>query len=336
MPNKKVLLVFRKAHKGNYSIEKVYHAVYRCLKEDTKSILEYKELTLRRTYDFFQFIRCFFGSLVSKTHIVHITGGCNYMVMAFPFKKRVLTIHDLYHYQQLKGLKGIIYNLFFYRLPIRFSHKIVAVSNETKNQLLRYFNHVNDKITVIHNPLTVPEKEIKTRERIFSKERPVQVLQIGNKPLKNYRRFIEATKSLNLHYHFVHSKTEAIQALIAQHDIHERSNVYSNLGEEQLYGLYHKTDVLYFASEAEGFGLPVIEAQAFGIPVITSKLAPLKNIGTGALFVNPLNISEIKNAFENLYEPGFIKRKIAEGKENSRRYILKKTSNNYSHLYKNL
>ena len=51
------------------------------------------------------------------------------MILAFPFKQRILTIHDVYHFKKFKGIKGLLYDLFYFYLPIYFSHKIVAVSD---------------------------------------------------------------------------------------------------------------------------------------------------------------------------------------------------------------
>ena len=336
MSNKKVLFVFRKPNKGNYSIERVYHSIFNKLKSKTDIGFDYRKMTLKHNYDLFCFLNCFLDSLFAKKYVVHITGGCNYMVMAFPFKKRILTIHDLYHYRRFKGVKGAIYNLFYYKFPISFSHKIVAVSENTKNELLQNFKNIEKKVVVIENPLVIPKEKISMRERNFSENQTLHILQIGDKPLKNYERLIEATKDLNGYYHFVHSQINTIQLLIKKHGIENRSEVYSDLSDEQLYQLYNRVDVLFFASEAEGFGLPIIEAQSFGVPIITSNTEPFKSIGKGSLFVNPQSVSEIKDAFRKLYGNDIVKNRIAEGKKNGERFTLKEITAKYDQLYAQL
>ncbi len=336
MSNRKVLFVFRKPNRGNYSIERVYHTIFNQLKSKTDTGFDYKKMTLKHNYDFFCFLSCFLASLFAKKYVVHITGGCNYMVMAFPLKKRILTIHDLYHYRRFKGIKGAIYNLFYYKFPISFSHKIVAVSDNTKKELIQNFKNIEKKIVVIENPLVIPKEKISKRERFFSEDQTMHILQIGDKPLKNYERLIEATKDLNVYYHFVHSQTKTIQLLIKQHGIENKSVVYSNLSDEQLYQLYNRVDVLFFVSEAEGFGLPLIEAQSFGVPIITSNIEPFKSIGKGSLFVNPQSVSEIKDAFRKLYGNDIVKNRIAEGKKNGERFTLKEITAKYDQLYAQL
>tara|TARA_R100001369_G_scaffold92814_1_gene140086 strand:+ start:6176 stop:7186 length:1011 start_codon:yes stop_codon:yes gene_type:complete len=333
MSNRKVLFVFRKPNRGNYSIERVYHTIFNRLKSKTDTGFDYKKMTLKHNYDFFCFLNYFLASLFAKKYVVHITGGCNYMVMAFPLKKRILTIHDLYHYRRFKGIKGAIYDLFYYKFPITFSHKIVVVSDNTKKELIQHFKNIEQKVVVIENPLVIPKEKISKRERFFSEDQTMHILQIGDKPLKNYERLIEATKDLNTYYHFVHSQTKTIQHLIKQHGIENRSEIYSNLNDEQLYQLYNRVDVLFFASEAEGFGLPLIEAQSFGVPIITSNIEPFKSIGKGSLFVNPQSVSEIKDAFRKLYGNDIVKNRIAEGKKNGKRFTLKEIIAKYDQLY---
>ncbi len=302
MKTKKIIFVFRKPNKGNFSIEKVYNEIYKNLQSKASSFFAFQKISLKYNYDFITFISCFFKALFSKKYIVHFTGGCHYMLLAFPFKQRILTIHDIYHFKNFKGIKGWFYDLFYICLPVYFSHKIVAVSNHTKKQLLKKLSVAEEKIEVIPNPLLIPQEKIKIRKRHFSKKIPLKILQIGDKPLKNYKRLIDATLNLNVCYNFVHSNPIRIELFIKNYKIEQCSTVYSNLSDEDMYEQYHENDVLFYASEAEGFGLPIIEAQAFGLPVITSNIAPMNKIGKGSILVNPFSIEDITRGFNELFE----------------------------------
>lgn len=336
MKAKKILFVFRKPNKGNYSIEKVYHLIFKSLQNRNEPHFSFNKITLRYTYDFVAFISYFIKSLVIKKHIVHITGGCHYMTLAFPFKQRILTIHDVYHFKKFKGIKGVLYDLFYFYLPIYFSHKIVVVSKYTKEQLLKFISIPKDKIEVINNPLVIPEGKIKRRERSFSKENPIKILQIGDKPLKNYKRLIEATLELNVQYNFVHSKPYHILKLIDIYKINDRAKVFSNLSEDELYLQYQENDVLYFASEEEGFGLPIIEAQAFGMPVITSNIPPMNDFLEGSILVDPLNIDAIMKGFDTLYNTSVIENKVNISNNNDKKYTINNVVDLYIELYKKM
>ncbi|HBY69872.1 MAG TPA: glycosyltransferase family 1 protein, partial [Flavobacteriaceae bacterium] len=72
------------------------------------------------------------------------------------------------------------------------------------------------------------------------------------------------------------------------------------------------------------------------VPVVTSNIEPFKSIGRGALFVNPYSVTEIKKAFSKLYDSEFVKNKISEDKENSKRFALKEITTKYDQLYAQL
>ena len=330
----KILLIFRKPNKGNFSIEKVYESIFNGMKAlpDSPNV---KRKTLQRNYDIVAFVFSFLGSLFSKKYIVHITGGCNYMILAFPFKKRVLTIHDLFHFKKNKSIKGYIYDILYYHLPVRFSNEIIVVSENTKQEMLKHFPINKNKITVINNPLVIASEHINYRERKFNESIPISILQIGDKPLKNYHRLIEATKDLNVHYNFVHANDDVITKLIKDHGLKERASVYKGITDKELYNLYDKSDVLFFASEAEGFGLPIIEAQAYGLQVITSNRAPMNAVGKGAILVDPLNVNAIKNGFLSLYNDTLIQESSIIAKQNVSIYELDNIVEAYINFYKN-
>lgn len=69
-----------------------------------------------------------------------------------------------------------------------------------------------------------------------------------------------------------------------------RSSVFQvqNLSREQLAGLYHRAAAVLVPSEAEGFGLPLIEALACGAVVVASNLPVLREVGAAAALYCPV------------------------------------------------
>jgi glycosyltransferase involved in cell wall biosynthesis len=60
------------------------------------------------------------------------------------------------------------------------------------------------------------------------------------------------------------------------------------LDRATLAGLYRKARAVLVTSEAEGFGLPVIEAMACGTPVVASELPVLREVGGNAIRYAPV------------------------------------------------
>jgi glycosyltransferase involved in cell wall biosynthesis len=59
---------------------------------------------------------------------------------------------------------------------------------------------------------------------------------------------------------------------------------------------YKSSDLLYFASTKEGFGLPILEAQSLVIPVITSNTTAMPFVaGEGALIIDPYSVDSIRD-----------------------------------------
>lgn len=332
----KIIYVFRKSNNGNFSIEKVYNSIHRNLEKRKDNTFSFDKIVLKYNYDFSLFFRCFFQSLFSKKHIVHVTGACHYMILAFPFKEKILTIHDLYHYGKFTGFKGYVYDLIYYKLPVKFCNKIILVSESIQKQLLGHFPESSDKITVIPNPLIIPSDKINFRTREFDRSTPIRIIQIGSLKFKNYGRLIEATKHMNVTYDFIHGNDIYIQKLIREHAIEDRAEVHCNITEEELYRLYFTSDVLFFASEAEGFGLPIIEAQACGLPVITSIISPMNVVGNGAILVDPFNVADITFGFLKLYDPDITTKVVEDGIGNSKNYNINDIAFQYLSFYSKL
>ena len=77
-----------------------------------------------------------------------------------------------------------------------------------------------------------------------------------------------------------------------------------------------------FLSDDEGFGLPPLEAMKMMTPVITSNKGSLPEVcGNAALYVDPVNLSEIREAILSLYDNKSQRLALIEkGKDNIERF----------------
>ena len=76
---------------------------------------------------------------------------------------------------------------------------------------------------------------------------------------------------------------------IEGHALQESITHVSDLSRDELAVLYRRANAVLVPSEAEGFGLPVIEALACGATVVTSDIPVLREVGSSASIYCPVN-----------------------------------------------
>lgn len=94
------------------------------------------------------------------------------------------------------------------------------------------------------------------------------------------------------------------------------------LKDEELHRVLASSLCLVYASNYEGFGIPIIEAMGCGVPVITSNTSSMPEVaGDSSILVEPSNIGDIAEAMCVIYnEPGTRQKLIEKGYKNVRRF----------------
>ena len=76
--------------------------------------------------------------------------------------------------------------------------------------------------------------------------------------------------------------------LIAAHELESAVTHLRDLSDDRLADEYRRADVVLVPSEAEGFGLPIIEALACGAPVVASDIPVMREVGGTAVTFRPV------------------------------------------------
>lgn len=328
-----VTYLFRSPGTG-HSIEALFDGVQREMAQQTGIIttsfrLPHVSRGLRSVWQNIRFVaRQRFAGLI------HVTGDVHYVTLALPVQRTILTIHDCITLERHRSqpLRYVFFWLFWFYLPIRRAAVVTAVSEKTRQDLLRYVGPVAEKVVVVpngYNPGFI------YRSQPFYNERPV-LLQLGTASHKNLAGLIQALEGIHCMLIIVGPLTPEIIVDLQRRNIAYES--YMNVSREQIIELYNRCDIVTFISTYEGFGMPILEANASGRVVITSAISPMRELAAGAAhLVDPTDVAAIRQGILRLiHDDNYRQRLIDAGLQNAQQYTLSNAAAQYASLYQML
>lgn len=289
-----------------------------------------------------------------KVEILH---SPNYItpLMKLGFKV-ILTIHDL-TFLLFADKYPVTKRLLFGRMIniyIKISDKIIAVSENTKKDILRFFTIPENKISVTYESYPeyyneyIDSKNAKEHLKKYGIKKEF-ILYVGMiEPRKNIlallKAFIQLDKELDLDLVIVGKKGwyySEIENFIASVEIEKLNNNIIFTGyihEDELKYFYRSALVFVYPSLYEGFGLPPLQAMACGVPVITSNISSLPEVvGEAAVQINPESITEIVKNVKLVYNnKDFREILIEKGLKRAKLFNLEKIAENTLNIYKNI
>jgi len=246
------------------------------------------------------------------------------------------TIHDLGYLQsQDQFNKKDIYQLVNWtKHSLKHARQIIAVSQFTKDDLIKTYHLAPNKISLVYNgvqnPPQITSDQTKTVLSKFSINQPY-FLALGTlKPNKNYPFLINAFSTYLKNHSSTHLLVIAGKKGWLFNDIFRsvqeekmESNVIFTdyISETEKWALLANALSLVIPSTYEGFGIPAIESQAVGTPVIASNIPAISEIlQQSALFINPYQPSTLVQALTQIQQPTTRKHLIALGHQQSTKF----------------
>jgi glycosyltransferase involved in cell wall biosynthesis len=230
----------------------------------------------------------------------------------------VTTVHDVgFHYfPESYPFLARWYLEITTRFALRRATKVIAVSNATKEDLVRLYGSEPSRIEVIHSGVPVMDRRLPSSNHVRSTLDQLGIttpylLFLGRlETKKNVVRIVQGffrLKERGFPHELVLGGTpgvgfERLAELVnsSPHGIDVHLTGY--VGEEKA-DLYAGADAFVFPSLYEGFGFPVLEAAAYGVPVITSSTSALAEVaGNAAVLVDPLDVDEIAGAIARVVD----------------------------------
>ncbi len=274
--------------------------------------------------------------------------------------KSVLTVHDLsfLRYPEFFSLrKNIWHRAIRAKKLVKKFDKIVAVSENTKNDLVELCDIPEQKVKVIYSGLedfyhsfNFQNKEEKNRIRDKYNLPEKFILFLGNiEPRKNIQGLIQSYNILRTEkpelkdYKLILAGARGWREkqIITEREKSKFKKDIIFLGyvdyKDKPY-LYNMASVFVFPSFYEGFGFPPLEAQACETPVISSFASSLSEIlQNSAILIDPYNNRDMTDAMIEILTNQKLKEIIiAVGKENSKRFNWGETAKEYVKLLKSL
>lgn len=185
---------------------------------------------------------------------------------------------------------------------LKKSRKIIAISENTKNDLVELYNVRLDKITVVHHGVD-RSNYWNDSARNDHNQTPF-ILYLGRvETKKNIKGLIRAFSLLKEKYQVPHKlvlaggKGYGFDEVLKSNFSNKQIVFTGYISEQEKWQLLKNADCFAFPSFYEGFGIPILEAQQAGCPVLTSNISSMPEVaGAGAVLVNPDNIEEIAAA----------------------------------------
>jgi glycosyltransferase involved in cell wall biosynthesis len=260
----------------------------------------------------------------------------------------VVKLHDVtpfkfwYHYNPLKVLFGFLIT----RLISIKAKRIIAVSETTKNDLIKFFNIYDKKIKVIYDGVSevfkvLPKEEInefKTKNNLKN-----FILYVGNREkTKNLFRLIKAVEILRKEG--VDLELVIVGRKFKKYDKIDKKilnygswiKIFYDVSEEELVKFYNACELYVQPSLNEGFGLPVVEAMRCGCCCVLSDIPIFREITDNkGIYFDPYHVNDMVEKIREVLKNSDIKSELIKkfleisykfNWENSANLILKSIS----------
>lgn len=244
--------------------------------------------------------------------------------------RQVTVFHDLQHKRHPEYFRW--FDLPFWRFLLWAaalrSDRLIAVSEATRSDLLRFYRIPKERVTVVHHGV---EPAFSRLDRSHTESYLLCVSTLH--PHKNLPRLIRAYGSKQRAFRLILAglrgfHAEAIEGQIAEMGLQDSVQITGWVPREELYSLYARARAFVYPSMFEGFGMPVLEALAAGLPVACSDIPPLGEVaGDAALYFDPLNEEEIASAIERVMSDTKLQELLAQtGRDRARPFTWQRSA----------
>ncbi len=331
MPAKPEVVHFIRKNRlgGNFSLEFIFEDIRTRLAGQINFKVVYAK---RYSNGIYNRILNTLDAFKARGEVNHVTGDIHYINLLMDKKKSILTILDCGFMNERNTLKRFLLKLFWLNIPVWKSKYVTAISQATKDDIIRYTGCHPDKIIVI--PVAVSEM-FKPVPKEFNASCPV-LLQLGTASNKNLERLIQAITGVSCKLTIIGKLNDSQVTILKENEIDFTNFVF--ITPEEVYAHYMSSDIVTLVSTYEGFGMPIIEANCVERVIITGNITSMPEVaGDAACLVDPFSVEDIRKGIHRIInEPTYRANLIAHGRLNRLRYSGEAIASMYLDLYERI
>jgi glycosyltransferase involved in cell wall biosynthesis len=226
----------------------------------------------------------------------------------------VVTIHDLIFLRYPEYFPFIDRNIYAFKFRYACTHanKIIAVSEQTKRDIIHFFNIPAARIEVIYqdcDPVFRQKATEQQKEKVSVKYNLPKkfLLNVGTiESRKNVLLICQALKNVDSSVHLVvigkeTAYTSQVKSYLQNVGLMDRVLFLTGVPLVDLPAIYQQAELFIYPSKFEGFGIPVVEALHSGIPVIAAKGSCLEEAGgPHSIYIDPNSAEQLSDAVNQL------------------------------------
>ena len=263
--------------------------------------------------------------------------------------KKIVTIHDLIfmRYPQYYSFFDRKIHFWKFKKAAESADKIIAISEQTKRDIVNYLKVPESKIEVIYQGCHQAFKENQAQEFIHNTKQKFNlperfILNVGTiEERKNLLNIIKAIDETNIPLVVVGRKTKyfkKIKNYIQKNKIEKQIHFLEGVSMDELAVIYKLADIFVYPSLFEGFGIPVIEALFSKTVTITSNTSCLPEAGgKDSVYIDPKNYLDLKSKIKFLWNSESERKRRAEkGFEFVQKFNDEPIANELMNLYQKI
>lgn len=279
-----------------------------------------------------------FRMKTGKYDVVHQTNFDTYLIPFIGRHPLVTTYHDV------NFLTEHNYNARMKRLQeasLKRADAVVAISENTKRDMLKYFGIDPGKIQVIHHGIELPP--VVTGPDVPLCDKPY-ILFVGKRHLfKNFNRFATAFSRIAGSYPDLHVVCTGSDFSHGEADMLTQLGIINRFktvkaNENELNNLYRHALFFIFPSLYEGFGMPILEAMVNRCPTLLADASCFPEIaGDAAEYFNAESVEEMSDAMTRMLDSADLRADLRDrGFQHASLFSWDKCARAHLDLYRSL